>query len=79
MNTPDRPLRVSITGIDGSGKDTTTKASLEQFSREHEVCVVKLGRPAYRIDCGNTTQFFAQLQRLSIDCTKQPTAALCAD
>lgn len=52
------PVRVSITGIDGAGKDTVARAALGTLSQSYRV--VKLGRPAYVIDGGVETQIFSR-------------------
>lgn len=53
------PLRVSITGIDGAGKDTVARQALTEVSGEGNINTIKLGRPAYSIDNGTPTQIFA--------------------
>lgn len=52
------PLRVSITGIDGAGKDTVARRALTEVSAENDLTAIKLGRPAYRIDSGESKQIF---------------------
>ena len=54
----DNMLKVSITGIDGAGKDTVSRSALEGISNTQDLTVVKLGRPAYRIVNGEVTQIF---------------------
>lgn len=41
------PFKVSITGIDGAGKDTVTRLALEMVSNDGNQHTVKIGRPAY--------------------------------
>lgn len=52
------PFRVSITGIDGAGKDTITRSALTR-SASDGLSIVKIGRPAYIIGPdGSTSQIF---------------------
>jgi len=51
-------FKMSVTGIDGSGKDTVTRKALERVSSESSLSIVKLGRPAYRIENGEAIQIF---------------------
>jgi thymidylate kinase len=62
VESPETPLtRVSITGIDGSGKDTVARMALTTMS--HEFPVVKIGRPAYSLVDGVATQIFSKTTR----------------
>lgn len=54
-----RPLSVSITGIDGAGKSTTTDTVAEDIGRQERV--VKLFRPAYSIIEGRRELHFQRL------------------
>ena len=51
------PFRVSITGIDGAGKDTVTKLTLGLLAQDFN-SVVKLGRPAYEFNQDGERQIF---------------------
>lgn len=60
--TAETPItRVSITGIDGSGKDTVAGMALTTLS--HEFPVVKIGRPAYSLVDGDAMQMFSKTTR----------------
>lgn len=82
---PERtPLRVSITGIDGAGKDTVAGLALLECAERYP-CVVKLGRPAYRIEggvkrqiYGRTTAAFDRLHALA-DERRDPRLILCVN
>ncbi len=52
-----QPLRVSITGIDGAGKDTIARNALQKLS-EDGLRVMKLGRPAYLFVDGQQRQVY---------------------
>lgn len=52
------PLKVSITGIDGAGKDTVARESLVELSARRDLSVMKLGRPAYGITNGTISEEF---------------------
>lgn len=52
------PLKVSITGIDGAGKDTVARESLVELSVRRDLSVMKLGRPAYGIANGTISEEF---------------------
>jgi thymidylate kinase len=50
------PFRLSVTGIDGAGKDTITKLMLQKASADFDV--IKLGRPAYAFTDGLPNQIY---------------------
>lgn len=52
-----QPFRVSVTGIDGSGKDTISEGVLARAAQEFPGAV-KLGRPAYRAQNGEISQIY---------------------
>ena len=54
------PFRLSITGIDGSGKDTIAKEVLSKAAADY-ASVVKLGRPAYEYSGGDVRQIFRRV------------------
>lgn len=58
FETTTPPLRVSITGIDGAGKDTVARQSLHELSAEQNNTMIKLGRPSYVFENGQQSQIF---------------------
>lgn len=54
-------FKLSITGIDGAGKDSVAKESLALVSEAADVRIIKLGRPAYEISNGSSEQVFTLL------------------
>ncbi|MFA5003933.1 MAG: hypothetical protein WC498_01490 [Candidatus Saccharimonadales bacterium] len=54
-----QPTRVSITGIDGAGKDSVARDALRMVAEDHRV--VKLGRPAYLFERGREQQIFSKI------------------
>lgn len=54
------PLKISVTGIDGSGKDTATElALLDMSATKPDFQGVKLGHPSYYYDQGISREIFA--------------------
>ena len=57
-----RPFRLSLTGIDGAGKDSVAKAALTRISSERpESHLIKLGRPAYTFTNGQASQVYKRV------------------
>lgn len=53
------PFRLSVTGIDGAGKNSVTKAVLERASSQLDI--IKLNRPCYEIQDGTSREIYPQV------------------
>lgn len=65
MNITESPFRVSITGIDGAGKDTVALSSLTHLSEEDGLMVTKTTRPYYQIVNGQVEELYPIITRVS--------------
>lgn len=51
-------FRLSVTGIDGAGKDSALSRALQELSAEQDDVAIKLGRPSYVYRDGQEQQVF---------------------
>ncbi len=61
MTNRTSPYRISITGIDGVGKDSIIQTALTQLSVEQGLTAMKLGRPSYKVVDGQTSQVYREI------------------
>lgn len=58
FRTEKQPLKVSVTGIDGAGKDTVTEAVLADIARSEGLVTAKLGRPSLQFEGSEVQDIF---------------------
>ena len=56
-----KPFRVSITGVDGSGKDAVARLALQQISADNGLTSIKIGRPSYRFEQGGVIEIYKEV------------------
>ncbi len=60
-NSHEQPFRISITGIDGSGKDGVTTSVLEMLSMESPA--IQIGKPSFMYEQGKSHEIFRPVNR----------------